>query len=171
MSPPLAPLLEGLLGQLSPEELAWLEPRVELRRYPPGFAVFHEGTSPHHMVLLLEGRLRIAKLRADKRQESIAWVEPVALLGHAAVVGRFPHPTTVMVREACLCLHLPGSLLEPGDDPASRRPALGLLQASLRGMNAQLRAANARLFHLAGERELLEALAGDLGAWSLPPDP
>jgi CRP-like cAMP-binding protein len=171
MSVDLEKILTTLLGPLAPDELAWVAARVEFRRYQPGFAVFHEGSTPRHMVLLLEGRLRIAKLRADKRQESIAWVEPVALIGHAAVVGRFLHPTTVMAREPCLCLHLPATLLEPSEEKASRRPALALLRASLLGMNAQLRAANARLFHLAGERELLEALAGDLGAWSLPPEP
>ncbi len=171
MSVEFAQILTSLLGPLALEEQAWLEERVVLRRYPPGFAVFHEGLAPREMAVLLEGRLRISKLRPDKRQENIAYVEPVALLGLAAVIGGIPYPTTAMAREASTCLLLPGRLLEPGDDPMGRRLALRLLKASLRGMNAQLRAANARLYGLAGERELVDALAADLGAWSLPVEP
>lgn len=171
MNSSLRPALEALLGPLEPPALERLEQAVELRRYPPGFAVFHEGMEPREMVLLLEGRLRIGKLRPDKRQESIAHVEPVALLGIAPVIAGTRYPTTAMAREPSSCLLIPRGLLQPGADPVQRTLAARLLQASLRGMNAQLRAANARLYSLAGEPELLAALALDLGAWSLPQEP
>ena len=145
--------------------------QVESKRYSPGFAVFHEGLPARDMALLVKGRLRISKLRPDSRQENLAYVQPVALLGLAAVVGGFPYPTTAMAQEPSICLRIPGALLAPSEDPIARGLALKLLQASLRGMNAQLRAANARLYSLAGERELVEALTLDLGAWSLPSDP
>lgn len=171
MSPDLRPLLEGLLGPLALAELSMLEQQVELRRYPPGFAVFHEGLVSSELALLVGGRLRISKLRPDARQEDLAYVEPVALLGLAAVLGGVPCPTTAMAREPSACLLIPGRLLAPADDPVTRSLALKLLRASLRGMNAQLRAANARLYGQAGERELVEALTLDLGAWSLPANP
>jgi CRP-like cAMP-binding protein len=168
MSEQVQRALRGLVGGLQPEDLEGLVGLTELRRFPPGFAVFHEGLAPADMALLLEGRLRISKLRPDKRQESIAYVEPVALLGHAPLLGGFRHPTTAMSCEPSLCLMLPGKLLTQRRGPRQRRLALALLQAALRAMNAQLRTANARLYGLAGERELMESMAADLGAWSLP---
>jgi CRP-like cAMP-binding protein len=171
MSDALRPVLESLLGPLEDPALERLLERVEPHRYPPGFAVFHEGLEPKAMVLLLEGRLRIGKLRPDKRQESIARVSPVALLGIAPVLTGKRHPSTAMALEPSNCLLIPRSLLHPGPDPLERQLAARLMKACLRGMNAQLRAANARLYGLAGENELLAALALDLGAWSLPWEP
>ncbi len=160
--------LERLLGPIGADDLAWVEGHVELRRYPPGFAVCLEGQAPKAMFLLLEGRLRISKLRPDKRQEEIARVQPVSLLGHAAVLGKRSYPTTIAALAPSACLLLPRSLLRPSDDPRSAAPALALLRASIRGMNAQLRAVNARLLSMAGSGELISGLAHELGAWSLP---
>jgi len=165
------PVLHELLGPLAPPMLQLLEKQVTVRRYPPGFAVFHEGMAPRDLVLLTQGRIRLNKLRPDKRQETIANVHPVSMLGLAAAVGGIPHPATAMALEPSECLLIPAHLLEPGQDPIRRGLAIKLSKACLRGMNAQLRAANARLFSLVGDRELVEALSLDLGTWSLPLHP
>ncbi len=165
------PVLRELLGPVEPPVLELLERQVSVRRYPPGFAVFHEGMAPRELVLLTRGRLRLNKLRPDKRQETIANVNPVAMIGLAAAAGRIPYPATAMALEPSECLLIPAHLLEPGQDPVRRSLAIELSKACLRGMNAQLRAANARLFGLVGDRELVEALSLDLGTWSLPLQP
>ncbi len=168
MTPEHERLVRELLGPMGPAEAELLSRHLVDRRYPPGFAVFHEGLAPRDLLLLVEGRLRLSKLRPDKRQERIAMVEPVALLGIAAAVGGFPYPTTAMALEPSTCLAIPAALLRPGAEPVACSLALQLTRACLRGMNAQLRAANARLLGLAGERELVASLSLDLGAWSLP---
>ncbi len=170
MTPPIRDALALLMGPLPSADLAWLEKRVELRHYSPGFAVCLEGQVSRQMFLLVEGRLRITKLRPDKRQEEIARIQPAALLGHSAVIGRTPYPTTIAALEPSICLHVPRSLLRPCADPRSGPSALRLLEVSVRGMNAQLRSVNAHLLTIASERDLIEDLAHDLGAWS-PTDP
>ncbi len=163
--------LSAMLGPLDPEQSRWLHKRVQLRSYSTSYALVHEGQHPRTLFLLLEGRVRISKLRPDRRQEVIAYTQPLALLAHAAALGGRRHPTTIAAAEPSRCLLLPLKLLEPDDDPISRSMAWGLLQATVRGMNAQLRAVNARLASMASHRELVDSMACDLGAWALPDPP
>jgi CRP-like cAMP-binding protein len=172
MDPRVLDALRTLLGAQPEAQEAWLVERVVLQPYEPGSAVVLEGQRARDLFLLLEGRLRIGKQRPDKRQERIAYLQPVALLGLASAVLGTAHPTTAVAVEPSLCLRLPRALLRA--DPAvplSREPARRLLQATVRGMNAQLRAVNARLLRLEEPGEQVAGAACDLGAWSLPSDP
>jgi CRP-like cAMP-binding protein len=163
--------LRLLLGAQPEDELEWLAAQTRLQAYPPGFAVSLEGQPPSDMFLLLEGRLRLTKLRADMRQACIAYLQPLALVGHVALLMGTACPTTMAAVEPSLCLRIPGRLLRPGTDPRSRGPALRLLQASVRGMNVQLRTVNAHLLRMDGREDAVGELARDLGAWSLPDEP
>lgn len=172
MAPSVQDALRTLLGPQPEAEEAWLTARVFLQPFAPGAAVVLEGQRARDLFLLLEGRLRIGKQRPDKRLERIAYLRPLALLGLASATLGTAHPTTAMALEPSLCLRLPRGLLRADPaDPLSRGPALRLLEATVRGMNAQLRAVNARLIRLDDPGEQVDAMAGDLGAWSLPQDP
>ena len=159
---------ERLVGPLDDDARAWAEPALRIQDVPPGHAITHEGAPPRHMVLLLEGRARLSKLRPDGAQEVVAYVLPVALLGHASVVGRDDYLMTAMAVDPSRCLFIAARLLRTRDTDVACRVSIRLMEAAVLGMSRQLRAVNARLLSLAQPGELVDGLARDLGSWVLP---
>ena len=65
--------MSGFLDALSPDEVAHLHARGVVRRFPRGTALFQEHQASDRVMLLTEGRVKIASTSADGRESVIAF--------------------------------------------------------------------------------------------------
>src|SRR5215218_5190595 len=74
-------MAERFLDALTPEEVAHLHERGVVRRFPRGTALFHERQVSDRVMLLTQGRVKIASISDDGRESVLAFRGPGEVLG------------------------------------------------------------------------------------------
>lgn len=98
---------EGFLWQLSREEATALQAVAMRRRYARNVTILHEGDDAGPVVILLHGRVKLAKLSETGRQAIIAVRGPGELLGELAAIDGEPRSTSVTTLEPVELLLVP----------------------------------------------------------------
>jgi CRP/FNR family transcriptional regulator len=153
-----------LLRRLGAEDRERLAEVAQLRRWPRGSFVFHEGDPSDHFLVLVEGRVKVFKVTPAGRHLILEIFGPGDPLGSVAVYAERAFPATAEVLEDAEAVAIPRAdffaLLDS-------RPSLvrGLLMA----LTHRLVELTTRLAELTGGRvesriaRLLLKLADDLG--------
>jgi CRP/FNR family cyclic AMP-dependent transcriptional regulator len=107
------------------------------RRYGAGVAIFHHGDEPGSVLLLLDGRVKIALLGPQGREVILGFVGPGELVGDVAALDGGPRSATVEAVDPVRALVVPRAAFERF---ASARPEAAL--ALLRSLARRLRLAD-----------------------------
>jgi CRP-like cAMP-binding protein len=97
----------GFLDALSPEEVAHLRTRGVVRRFPRGAALFHERQVSDRVMLLTEGRVKIASVSEDGRESVLAFRGPGEVLGELSAIDGRPRSAGVTAVDAVEALVIP----------------------------------------------------------------
>jgi len=100
-------LPDGFLDALSPEEVAHLRTRGVVRRFPRGAALFHERQVSDRVMLLTEGRVKIASVSEDGRESVLAFRGPGEVLGELSAIDGRPRSAGVTAVDAVEALVVP----------------------------------------------------------------
>lgn len=76
-----------LFEQLPGEDLAFLESRARVRKFPRNSSVYFPSDAAESVFVLVEGRIRLYSITPDGKQAVLAIVEPGELFGELALVG------------------------------------------------------------------------------------
>lgn len=76
------------------------------RRYPKGEALFNEGNRSERIMILLEGRAKVARATEDGREALLALRGPGDLLGEMSAFDGEPHSASATALEDCEVLVL-----------------------------------------------------------------
>ena len=98
---------DGFLDALSPEEVAHLRTRGVVRRFPRGAALFHERQVSDRVMLLTEGRVKIASVSEDRRESVLAFRGPGEVLGELSAIDGRPRSAGVTAVDAVEALVVP----------------------------------------------------------------
>ena len=98
---------DGFLDALSPEEVAHLRTRGVVRRFPRGAALFHERQVSDRVMLLTEGRVKIASVSEDGRESVLAFRGPGEVLGELSAIDGRPRSAGVTAVDAVEALVVP----------------------------------------------------------------
>ena len=107
------------------------------RRYGAGVAIFHHGDEPGSVLLLIEGRVKVALLGPQGREVILGFVGPGELVGDVAALDGGPRSATVEAVDPVRALVVPRAAFERF---ASARPEAAL--ALLRSLPRRLRQAD-----------------------------
>ncbi len=107
------------------------------RRYGAGVAIFHHGDEPGSVLLLIEGRVKVALLGPQGREAILGFVGPGELVGDVAALDGGPRSATVEAVDPVRALVVPRAAFERF---ASARPEAAL--ALLRSLARRLRQAD-----------------------------
>jgi CRP-like cAMP-binding protein len=125
------------LSLLAPGDRQALEAAATRREYPRGAVILHGGDDPGAVLVLLEGRVKIASPGAEGRDTVLAFLGPGELVGELGAIDGRQRSSSVTALEPVAVLALPASgfrqLLES-------RPGVGM--ALLRVVCARLRASD-----------------------------
>jgi CRP/FNR family cyclic AMP-dependent transcriptional regulator len=95
------------LDALSPEEVALLHARGVVRRFPRGDALFHERQLSDRVMLLTEGRVKIASTSEDGRETVLAFRGPGEVLGELSAIDGKPRSAGVTAVDPVVALVIP----------------------------------------------------------------
>ncbi len=98
-----------LFEQLTPAQLARLERRARVRRFPKNTPVYLPSDAADGVLLLAEGRVKLCSITSDGKQAILAFIEAGELFGELSLVGeakREEHAETV---DASTVILLPGN--------------------------------------------------------------
>jgi CRP/FNR family transcriptional regulator, cyclic AMP receptor protein len=87
---------EQFLNALAPEEVDWLRGRSTVRRFPSGTALFHERQVSDRVMVLTEGRVKIASVTEDGREAVLAFCGPGDVLGELSAIDGQPRSASVI---------------------------------------------------------------------------
>ena len=107
------------------------------RRYDAGVAIFHHGDEPGSVLLLVEGRVKVALIGPQGREVILGFVGPGELVGDVAALDGRPRSATVEAVDPVRALVVPRAAFERF---ASSRPDAAL--ALLRSLARRLRLAD-----------------------------
>ena len=97
VSEPQAEAEQGsFLDALAPPEAAWLHERGVTRRVERGAALFHERQLSDRVMVLIEGRVKIASASEDGREAVLAFRGPGEVLGELSAIDGQPRSASVM---------------------------------------------------------------------------
>lgn len=96
-----------LFRDLWPRELTWLSEGCREREYAAGAALARAGQGGARLIILLSGRVRVARPQSDGSERALAECGPGAVLGEKALVSAAVQPDTVTALEPCVALVLP----------------------------------------------------------------
>jgi|SRR5919108_4918465 CRP-like cAMP-binding protein len=102
-------MAEGFLGKLSREEADALQAVGMPRSYGSHVEIFHEGDDAGAVVVLLRGRVKIARIGAGGREAIVALCGPGDLLGELAAIDGGRRSSNVTTLEPVELLLIPRS--------------------------------------------------------------
>ncbi|MCG8448089.1 MAG: Crp/Fnr family transcriptional regulator [Pirellulales bacterium] len=76
-----------LFQRLSPEQLASLETRCRMRRFPRGAPIYLPADQADGVLLLAEGRVKIGSFTEEGKQTILAFIEAGELFGELSLMG------------------------------------------------------------------------------------
>jgi CRP-like cAMP-binding protein len=89
----------GFLGRLSEDETHALLGRGRRRTYEGGVPIFHEGEVSDRIVVLLQGRAKIATVTEDGKEVMLGVRDPGDLLGEFSAIDGEPRSANVVAME------------------------------------------------------------------------
>jgi CRP-like cAMP-binding protein len=95
------------LDALTDEERAWLQERGVRRSFPQGHALFHEKQVSDKVMLLLDGRVKIASSSEDGRERVLAFRGPGEALGELSAIDGRPRSASVIAVDPVDALVVP----------------------------------------------------------------
>jgi CRP/FNR family transcriptional regulator, cyclic AMP receptor protein len=95
------------LDALSEDEVAHLRARGVVRRFPRGDALFHERQESDRVMLLTEGRVKIASISEDGRETVLAFRGPGEVLGELSAIDGLPRSAGVTAVDPVVALVVP----------------------------------------------------------------
>lgn len=96
---PGQPAAAGFLARLSEDDERALFDRGRKRRFDAGATIFHEGEVAGHVVLLLEGRAKVATYTEDGKEVMLGVRDPGDLLGEFSALDGKPTSANVIAME------------------------------------------------------------------------
>lgn len=93
------PAVAGFLARLSEEEERALSERGRKRRFDPGATIFHEAEVTDRVVVLLEGRAKVATFTEDGKEVVLGVRDPGDLLGEFSAIDGKPTSANVIAME------------------------------------------------------------------------
>ncbi len=95
------------LDALTDQERAWLEERGVRRAFAQGHALFHEKQVSDRVMIVLEGRVKIASTSDDGRERVLAFRGPGEALGELSAIDGRPRSASVTAVDPVEALVLP----------------------------------------------------------------
>ena len=95
------------LDALTDEERAWLEQRGVRRSFPQGHALFHERQVSDRVMIVLEGRVKIASSTDDGKERVLAFRGPGEALGELSAIDGRPRSASVTAVDPVEALVVP----------------------------------------------------------------
>ncbi len=100
-------MADRFLDALSAEEVAHLHTRGVARRFARGAALFHERQVSDRVMLLTEGRVKIASISEDGRESVLAFRGPGEVLGELSAIDGQPRSAGVTAVDPVEALVIP----------------------------------------------------------------
>src|SRR5215207_5505430 len=100
---------ERFLDSLTEEEVAHLRARGVVRRFPRGTALFQERQVSDRVMLLTEGRVKIASISQDGRESVLAFRGPGEVLGELSAIDGRPRSAGVTAVDSVQALVIPSA--------------------------------------------------------------
>jgi CRP/FNR family transcriptional regulator, nitrogen oxide reductase regulator len=91
---------QGLVGS----DLDDILTRARPRRFKRNATIFQQGTDAETFFILLDGRLKVVQTTAEGQQIVVGFVNPGALFGIAAAIGRTEYPGTAIAAAESVAL-------------------------------------------------------------------
>jgi CRP/FNR family transcriptional regulator, cyclic AMP receptor protein len=98
---------DRFLDALAPEEVEHLRTRGVTRKFPRGTALFHEREASDRVMLLTEGRVKIASTSEDGRESVLAFRGPGEVLGELSAIDGQPRSAGVVAVDPVEALVIP----------------------------------------------------------------
>ena len=145
----------ALFSQVCDEDLESIASHLIERRFPKNATIVEEGLPGDYMYLLLEGRVKVAKLSTDGREKILDFLESGAFFGEMALVDQAPRSASVKaLTDVCLLALSRADFL--GLLRKNPEPALAVIQELSRRLRAVDEQASSLSFQ--GVRERAEGL-------------
>jgi CRP/FNR family transcriptional regulator, cyclic AMP receptor protein len=97
----------SFLEALEATEAGWLHERGVARRFERGAALFHERQLSDRVMILLEGRVKIASASEDGREAVLAFRGPGEVLGELSAIDGQPRSASVIAVDPVRALVVP----------------------------------------------------------------
>lgn len=97
----------SFLSVLAPDETAWLQRAGVRRRFPQGSALFNEHQASDRVMLLMQGRVKIASVSEDGREAVLAFRGPGEVLGELSAIDGQPRSASVIAVDAVEAVVIP----------------------------------------------------------------
>jgi len=153
-----------LFEQLTEEQLARLERRARVRRFPANNPIYLPSDAASGVFLVAEGRVKLCSFTPDGKQSILAFIEPGELFGELSLLVPGPREEHAETTVKSTVVLLPGEELE---QLLEESPALTLGVTKLIGLRRQRieRRLKSLLFHSNRDRlsHLLLSLAEQYG--------
>ncbi len=120
-----------MFDRLSIEQLARLEQRARMRRFPKGSPIYLPSDEAEGVFLLVEGRVKICSFTPDGKQAILAFIEPGELFGELALLDATARDEHAEAAVPCTVVMLPTDLLQRMMEESS---ALALGVTTLMGL-------------------------------------
>ncbi|MBW3597090.1 MAG: Crp/Fnr family transcriptional regulator [Planctomycetes bacterium] len=101
-----------LFERLTEEQLARLEQRARIRRFPKNNPIYLQSQEAEGVYLLVEGRVKLCSFTPEGKQTILALIEPGELFGELALFGESRREEQAETMAASIIAMLPGDSLE-----------------------------------------------------------
>jgi len=97
---------------LDDDDIKLLDQKKESTVYPKGQSIFFSGRSPTGVFCLMEGKVKMAKMGTDGKDQIVRFVLPGKLLGIRAFLSECAYTATATAIEESVICYLPGDLFK-----------------------------------------------------------
>jgi CRP/FNR family transcriptional regulator len=94
-----------------------------IRRYPAGKIIYHEGGSSYGLGVLFKGEVHLYKLGPRGQENIISVIKPVIMFNEISAIDGYENPETAVAYKNCIIWNAPPEVFKAGLD---RFPELGL---------------------------------------------
>jgi CRP-like cAMP-binding protein len=101
-----------LFEQLASEQLARLEQRARVRRFPKGTTIYLPSDAGNVVFLLAEGRVKLSSITPEGKQAILAFIEPGEIFGELAILEEAEREEHAEAMIASTLVLLPGDAVE-----------------------------------------------------------
>jgi CRP-like cAMP-binding protein len=148
-----------LCEQLSASELARLEARARLRKFPKNSSIYLPRDQADCVYVVAEGRVRLTSITREGKQAILAMFGPGDLFGELAIAGATEREDYAEAAENSTIVSIPRDALEP---ILAANPAMSLAVTKLIGWRRRRLERRLRNLLFCSNRERLVALLWDL---------
>jgi len=104
--------LNSCFSVLDEEDIRLLDQSKESTLYPKGQAIFFNGRTPTGVFCLMEGKVKMAKMGSDGKDQIVRFILPGKLLGIRAFLGDCAYTATATTLDDSIICYVPGELFK-----------------------------------------------------------